>query len=143
MRRLPRALLWGTGAALLLAAGAGGWLAHRQASSNSSPAAQQPPAHLAALPLRVLANAGDDVSYLGVAIADAITTRLANTRQIAVRPTSAVLPFKDAQADAATVAASLNVQHLLIGSVQPAEDGYRVSLQLVRQTASRSGTLLR
>jgi DNA-binding winged helix-turn-helix (wHTH) protein len=82
VRRWRRALLWGTGAALLIAAGAGGWLARRQATPGPSPAGQQPPAHLAVMPLRVLADAGDDVAYLGVGIADAITTRLANTRQM-------------------------------------------------------------
>jgi hypothetical protein len=43
----------------------------------------------------------------GCRLADAITTRFANTRQIALRPTSAVLPFNDTQSDPARVAASL------------------------------------
>ena len=48
---------------------------------------------LAVMPFRVLADPGGDAAYLGIGIADAITTRLAATRQIGVRPTSAVLPF--------------------------------------------------
>ena len=84
------------------------------------------------MPLRILGDSRADIAYLGVGIADAITTRLANTRQITVRPTSAVLPFNDAQSDTAHVATSLNVQHLLIGPIQTAEDVYRISLQLVR-----------
>jgi TolB-like protein/Tfp pilus assembly protein PilF len=115
--------LWGAGVALLIGGAITGWLAQRQPSSA---------AHLAVMPLRVLEESQDDVAYLGVGIADAITTRLANTRQIALRPTSAVLPFQDAQSDVARVAASLNVQHLLIGSIQAAEDRLRISLQLVR-----------
>ena len=83
------------------------------------------------MPLRVLTESAKDSEYLGIGIADAITTRLANTRQIGVRPTSAVLPFKDTQSDPARVASALGVQHLLLGSVQPVEHGYRISVQLV------------
>ena len=80
-------------------------------------------AQLAVLPLRVLASPGaGDSAYLGVGIADAITTRLANVRQIALRPTSAVLPYQNREADPAVVAASLGVQHLLSGTIQQAED---------------------
>jgi adenylate cyclase len=64
-------------------------------------------------------------------MADAITTRLANARQIAVRPTSAVLPFKDAQSDLARIASSLGVHHLLMGTIQPGDQTIRVSVQLV------------
>ena len=121
--RLRRMLLRVAGAALLIEGAITGWPAQRQTSSA---------AHLAVMPLRVPDESRDDVAYLGVGIADSITTRLANTRQIALRPTSAVLPFKDAQSDAAHIATSLNVQHLLVGSIQPGEDRYRISLQLVR-----------
>jgi TolB-like protein/Tfp pilus assembly protein PilF len=78
-----------------------------------------------------MGEAGSDAQHLGVGIADAITTLLANTGQIAVRPTSAVLRFKDTQVDPARVASTLGVQHLLLGYIQPADHGYRVSLQLV------------
>ena len=88
-------------------------------------------ADLAVLPLRVLADSPEE-AYIGVGIADAITTRLANTRQIALRPTSAVLPFKDAQSEPAGVASSLQVQHLLLGTIQATAQSYRISLQLVR-----------
>ena len=83
------------------------------------------------MPLVVLSESASDSEYLGIGIADAITTRLANTRQIAVRPTSAVLPFKGAQSDPARVASALGVRHLLLGSIQPAEHGHRISVQLV------------
>ena len=48
---------------------------------------------LAVMPFRALADPGGDAAYLGIGIAHAITTRLAATRQIGVRPTSVVLPF--------------------------------------------------
>ena len=40
---------------------------------------------LAVMPFRVLADPGGDAAYLGIGIADAITTRLAATRQIGVQ----------------------------------------------------------
>ena len=133
VRQLRRMLLWGAGAALIIAGAAAGWLTQRQTSPESSNGARHPTeARLAVMPLRILGDSRADIAYLGVGIADAITTRLANTRQITVRPTSAVLPFNDAQSDTAHVATSLNVQHLLIGTIQTAEDVYRISLQLVR-----------
>ena len=92
-----------------------------------------------------------DSAHLGVGVADAITTRLANTRQLAVRPTTAVLTFQDAQSNPAALATSLGVQHLLLGTIQPTEQTYRVTVQLVRADGvaiwgrtfdERRGTLL-
>ena len=84
------------------------------------------------MPFRVLTGGSTDSAYLGIGVADAITTRLANTRQIAVRPTTAVLAFQDAQSNPTAVAASLGVRHLLLGTIQPSEHMYRVTVQLVR-----------
>jgi DNA-binding winged helix-turn-helix (wHTH) protein/TolB-like protein len=108
----------------LLAVAAG--LAWRMAATGRTVNAQ-----LAVMPFRVLADANQDVSYIGVGLADAITTRLAKTRRIGVRPTSAVLPFRN-EPDATRIARALNVQHLLIGTIQPVAPGYRVTVQLVQ-----------
>ena len=130
--RIHRWALW-PGAVVLVVAGAVAiWLARGPGAAQPPIAVQSPAAQLAVMPLRVLVASANDSAYLGAGIADAITTRLANTRQIGVRPTSAVLPFTDAQSDPARVASSLGVQHLLLGSIQPAEQSYRISLQLVR-----------
>jgi DNA-binding winged helix-turn-helix (wHTH) protein/TolB-like protein len=130
IRRLPRWI-----AIVVLASAVGGittWWAVRQRSVANS-AAPRPAAQLAVMPFRVVGgSSADDSSYIGVGIADAITTRLANIRQIALRPTWAALPFKDAQADPSRVAGALTVEHLLLGTIQPAEATYRVSVQLVR-----------
>jgi TolB-like protein/Tfp pilus assembly protein PilF len=72
------------------------------------------------------------LSYLGVGVADAITTRLANVRQIAVRPTWALLPHRDTQQEPTALASAIGVDYLLVGTVQPADGRYRVSVQLVR-----------
>jgi serine/threonine-protein kinase len=115
-------LLWGAAAlvATVLAIGAVAGLFSRSQDS------------LAVMPLRVLGQGETDAGYLGVGIADAITTRLADTREIAVRPTSAVIPFTDAQSNTTQVLTSLGVRHLLVGTIQPLPGNYRISLQLVR-----------
>jgi TolB-like protein len=118
---IPRLAVWGAAALVLLGGAVGIWFVLHPAKTPQ----------LAVMPFSVLPESGGDADYLRVGIADAITTRLANTRQIAVRPTSAVLRFKDAQSDPAQVASALGVSHLLLGSIQPAQDGYRISVQLV------------
>ena len=119
-RSTHRLALWGVGLVLLLTSAAAAWLALPRAT----------PPDLAVLPFDVLLESGD-AQYLGVGIADAIASRLANIGQIKVRPTSAVLRFKDLQGDPARLASTLGVSHLLSGTIQPAELGVRLSLQLV------------
>jgi len=116
----PR-VLWWTSTALLLASVIGAASLFRDRADA-----------LAVMPLRVLTQNGSNSEYLGIGIADTITTRLANTRQIPLRPTSAVLPYKDAQSNPSQIAKSLGVRHLLLGTIQSTRDSYRVSVQLVQ-----------
>jgi len=117
-----------------LAAMTGIWLAQRFTSAAPSHAdAPRLSTELAVLPLRVIGGTGgEDLSYMGTAIADAITTRLANVRQIGLRPTAAVLPFTDVEGDPTGIAQKLAVNYLLVGTIQPAERSYRFAVQLVR-----------
>jgi DNA-binding winged helix-turn-helix (wHTH) protein/TolB-like protein len=130
--RLRRAR-WGGSLLLLAAAAAVVWVApQRREGASPAPAQQRAPAQLAVMPLRVLGGPeAAEASYLGIGIADAITTRLANFRQLALRPTAATLTYKDAQADHARIATTLGVQHLLVGTIQPGQHTYRVNVQLV------------
>jgi TolB-like protein len=78
------------------------------------------------MPLQILAGSGGpDSSYLGVGVADAITTRLAGTRRIGLRPTAAVLQYKDTQPNPVVVAEALGVHYLLQGTVRRAGDTMR------------------
>jgi DNA-binding winged helix-turn-helix (wHTH) protein/TolB-like protein/tetratricopeptide (TPR) repeat protein len=120
-KRVTRRVLWWTSAALLLGSVLTSFLLLRDRSDA-----------LAVMPLRVLNQSGPDSEYLGIGISDTITTRLANTRQIALRPTSAVMPFRNAQSDPVQVAKSLGVRHLLLGTIQSTSDSYRISVQLVQ-----------
>ena len=89
---------------------------------------------LAVLPLKpldVTAADGDD-SYLGPGLADALITKLSNLRQIAVRPTSAVLKYAGPQSNLVAVAREQRVDAVLDGSFQRVGDRVRVTVQLVR-----------
>jgi DNA-binding winged helix-turn-helix (wHTH) protein/TolB-like protein/Flp pilus assembly protein TadD len=87
------------------------------------------PRSLAVLPFAPLdAEAADD--HLGMAMADALITRLGRTAQILVRPTSAVMPY--AAAGAAAAGRELSVETVLEGKVQRAGGRVRVTAQLVR-----------
>ena len=88
---------------------------------------------IAVLPFHVVAG-GDDISYLGLGVADAMITRLANVRQIRVRPTSAVLRYENQTADPQEVGRTLKADSVLNGTIQKAGERFRVRVQLVRAT---------
>ena len=103
----------------------------RQGDRDRTAAAGAMPPQLAVLPLQVLTGAESD-RYLGVGVADAILTRLANVRSLRVRPTSAILSFAGRNVDAAAAGRGLQVDHVLNGTIQRLDAGYRFNLQLVR-----------
>ncbi|BCS31259.1 hypothetical protein TBR22_A04590 [Luteitalea sp. TBR-22] len=126
---------WTLAAAVLLVAAMTAAVRFVMPHGDASAAAAAPvtsSVELAVLPLRVLPSPEPgDISYMGVGIAEAITTRLANVRQLRVRPISAVLPFRDGPLEPARIAAALRVGHLLVGTIQPLAGTWRVSVQLV------------
>jgi DNA-binding winged helix-turn-helix (wHTH) protein/TolB-like protein len=120
-------------AAIALAAGTILWSVRRD-TATEAPVTARAPVRLAVLPLKVLGESGGraDEAYLGVGIADAIITRLAHLHGIALYPTAAVLQYADQPPDAAAAANRLNAEHVLVGTVQPTSNAFRVSVQLVR-----------
>ena len=120
-KRVTARVLWWTSAALLLASALTAFWLLRDPSDA-----------LAVMPLRVLTQSETDSEYLGIGIADTITTRLANTREISLLPTAAVMPYQDVQSNPVQIAKSLGVRHLLLGTIQSTSDSYRVSVQLVQ-----------
>lgn len=84
----------------------------------------------AVLPFKSLA-AGNDHDYLGLGMADALITRLSNTRRIIVRPTSSVLKYTDGVTDPAAAGREMNVDAVLDGSLQRIGDRLRLTVQLV------------
>lgn len=128
----PRWFQWVLATFVLAAAVAGIWIAQQQSATATAAAPHGRETQLAILPFRVLAATGEgDFSYLGVAIADAVTTKLANARQLGLRPTTAVLRYKDTQVPPPQIASELGVQYLLMGTIEPVEGSYRFRVQLV------------
>ena len=83
---------------------------------------------IAVLPFQQMGSSGAD-EYLGLGMADALITRLSNIRQIAVRPTSAVIRY--AGADPAAAGRALKVEAVLAGAIQRSAERVRVTVQLV------------
>ena len=106
-------------------------LAFNRPAADPSKTATAAIQSIAILPLKVIGGTSDE-AHLGVGIADAIITRLAHVRQIALRPTTAVLPYASQSPDAVAVGTALDVDQVIVGTIQPTPTTYRVSLQLVR-----------
>jgi TolB-like protein/tetratricopeptide (TPR) repeat protein len=91
-----------------------------------------PSMRVVVLPFRVFPPSEDD-KPLGIGLADAVITRLANTRSLHVLPTAAVIKYGDA-ADPQRAGQELNAAHVVVGMVHRREGGYRITVQLL-QTA--------
>jgi TolB-like protein/predicted Ser/Thr protein kinase/Tfp pilus assembly protein PilF len=112
----------------------------RQPAANENPpvaaaAPETPIRSMAVLPLANLAsNTRDD--FLSVGLADALVTKLQTIPTLQVRPTSAVLEFRDKKIDRQMAREKLHVDGILEGHFLAAGDLVRVNLQL---TDSRTG----
>jgi DNA-binding winged helix-turn-helix (wHTH) protein/TolB-like protein/Tfp pilus assembly protein PilF len=84
---------------------------------------------LAVLPFQTL---GPSDEYIGLAMADALTTRLGNTGKLVMRPTSAIEKYANAPQDPPAVGKELGVDAVLGGRIQRDRDRVRVTVQLIR-----------
>lgn len=90
---------------------------------------------MAVMPLQnISSNTRDD--FLTVALADALTTKLQQIPSLQVRPTSAVIEYRNQKVDAKTASEKLGVDSLLEGHFLAAGNLVRVNLQL---TDARTG----
>ena len=126
-----------SGAVVALAALAGiaVWYSHSQRPSLPSPPPPSGPSEpavrtVAVLPFRELAARPGNETW-GIGMADAIISRLASLKNLAVRPTSSVLKYANSPADPAQVARELEVNSVLDGTFQRLGGVIRVSVQLV------------
>ena len=103
--------------------------------AQTPPAAQTPIRSMAVLPLDNIANTTRD-QFLSVGIADALVTKLQAIPSLQVRPTSAVLQFRNQKVDPKTASEKLQVDGVLEGHFLAAGELVRVNLQL---TDLRSG----
>ncbi|MDQ3254671.1 MAG: protein kinase [Acidobacteriota bacterium] len=90
---------------------------------------------LAVLPLR---SFDGSEAHLGLGIADAVIRRMSQTGKLVVRPTSAVRRYLEEETDALAAARQLNVDVVLDGTFQRAEDRLRVSVNLLRTSDGAS-----
>lgn len=86
---------------------------------------------LAVLPFRSL-NPDANQDYLGLAMADAIITKLGTTGQVLVKPTSSVMKYANSADDPLSIGHEQKVDAILSGNIQHMPDRVRVTAQLVR-----------
>ncbi|HWQ33697.1 MAG TPA: protein kinase [Blastocatellia bacterium] len=84
---------------------------------------------VAVLPFRT-ASAGETDESLGLGLADVLTTRLGQLRQLSVSPFSAVRRYAGNQNDPVRIGRELNVEHVVSGTLQHNGDRVRVSAQM-------------
>ena len=101
----------------------------------AQPAVPPPIRSIAVMPLQNIANNTRD-DFLSVGVADALTTKLQQIPSLHVRPTSAVIEYRNRKFDAREVSDKLKVDSLLEGHSLAAGNIVRVNLQL---TDARSG----
>jgi serine/threonine-protein kinase len=131
---------WGLLVAILVAFLGGGaaiwYLSQREKPLPEAPATPPPPIRsMAVLPLDNISNSTRD-EFLSVGLADALVTKLQKIPSLQVRPTSAVMEFKNKKVDSRTASDHLRVDGVLEGHFLSAGQLVRVNLQL---TDGRTG----
>ncbi len=89
---------------------------------------------IAILPLKILnldQPSDTTESFLGVGLADAMITRLSGVRSLAIRPTSAIVPYGEQNSDPFRAGRELSVDYVLDGRIKRLGNRVRVSLQLL------------
>jgi serine/threonine protein kinase/tetratricopeptide (TPR) repeat protein len=109
--------------------------ASSSASSIRSPTSETIQS-IAILPFAALPRDKDEL--LGLGMADAIIGRLSGLKQLVVLPTAAVSRFGGRPGDPIDAGKKLNVDAVLSGTVQRAQDRIRVTVQLVNVSSRRT-----
>ena len=86
---------------------------------------------IAVLPFKSLGVDGAD-EYLGIGIAETLTTRLSTLKQLTVRPTSAVLKYAASDKETVIAGRELGVETVLEGSIRRMGERVRATARLVR-----------
>lgn len=117
-------------AAVLVAAGIVGLIVARSFSTAGRAGTGKAAQSIAVLPMKNLGEAVDDPLSLG--LTDALITKLGGIRDLAVRPTSAVMPFAADPQPPNVIGQALKVENVLESSVRHEGDRLRVSVQLIK-----------
>jgi DNA-binding winged helix-turn-helix (wHTH) protein/TolB-like protein/Tfp pilus assembly protein PilF len=99
--------------------------------SAAAPAGSPMVRSLAVLPFQTVGdkNGGE---YVGIAMADALITKLGNTGKIVTRPTSAIQKYADVAQDSRAAGLERGVDAVLDGRIQRDGDRVRLTVQLTR-----------
>jgi DNA-binding winged helix-turn-helix (wHTH) protein/TolB-like protein/tetratricopeptide (TPR) repeat protein len=136
-RRLLRPkLLAALGAIILLAAG-GLFLKRNVVAANNTWATKKTASTLAVLPFQSI-GAGPNDPYVGLAIADALITKLSGSPRLAVQPTSTIIRYSDAKLDSLAKGRTMKVDYVLEGRIQSQGDRMRVTVQLLCVSCEKS-----
>lgn len=100
-------------------------------------AARSRPVSIAVLPFRDLA-ADTMNEHLGIGLADAAITDLACAQGLLVRPTSAVMPYRDRTVEPLRAARDLSVDAIVDGSFQRSGNRLRITVQLIEAATGAS-----
>ncbi|HUP62799.1 MAG TPA: protein kinase [Thermoanaerobaculia bacterium] len=100
-------------------------------------ASEPAPLSIAVLPFRDLTSAHDN-AHIALGLADAIITELAASRRLVVRPTAAIVSYRDRNVDASAAGRELGVDAVVDGAFQRAGSRLRVTVQLVSTEGARS-----
>ena len=89
-----------------------------------------PTSTLVVLPFQSL-DAGANDQYLGLAMADALITKLTGSNRLSVQPTSAISHYVDTRQNSLAIGRDLKVDYVLEGRFQARSDRVRVTVQLL------------
>ena len=109
------------------------WLSRRGSSQDALRRIHS----LAVLPLRPILLPPDQ-EFLGLALADAVITRLGYARSLTVRPTSAVRSLSDGTKSPVDAGRALRVDAVLDGRIQQSAGRTRVTVQLIDVSDGRN-----
>ena len=129
-RKIPAKWVAAAALAVVILGGTALWLYVRSTGAPTTANTGQVRT-LAVLPFRPLAASEQD-TILGLGMADAVISKLNNTRRGTVRPTSAIAKYAVGNPDMLAAGRDLGVDAVLDGRMQRSDDTLRITLQLVR-----------
>jgi TolB-like protein/Tfp pilus assembly protein PilF len=91
----------------------------------------QSPQTLAVLPFKPLSS-GESDEYLELGMADALITKLSQSRRLILRPTSAIRKYTHADSDTLAAGRALHVDAVLEGNILHVGNRLRISIHLIR-----------
>ncbi len=106
------------------------FLLRNPAEATKAPRSRASLTTLAVLPFRPLSADPND-RYEGIAIADALITKLANSARLSIEPLSTVLHYADPEKDSLAIGRAMQVDYVLEGKFQKLGDRLRATVQLL------------